>query len=259
MPPVKRFLFDNRTFDPDYDPEADHDYDYGHEANGEEGIEEEEDDDEEIELPPAPTFSEEELAAAQQQSFQDGKAAGLQEANAQFEHVIATALSQIAQSIPTVFEQHAHIQKEHEAQALEVATAVSKKIIPAYAEKNGLEEIIQVVQRCMEPLHTEPRIIVKVHESLREDVQEKLKKIADNLGFEGRVVVMANDDIVPGDCRIDWSEGGAERNSEVLWQQIDEIIDRNLTPDVNQGDTPSTPSSAEPEITPEQPQNDTTG
>lgn len=259
MSTVKRFLFDNRTFDPDYDPEADHAYEF----DGEEGAEEEiEEDEEEVEVPPAPTFTEEEMAAAQQQSFEDGKAAGLQEANTQFEHLIATALTQISQAIPSVFDHHSQTQIEHEAQALSVATAVSKKIIPAYAEKNSLDEIIHVVQRCLEPLHTEPRIIVKVHESLREDTQDKLKKNADQLGFEGRIVVMANDDIIPGDCRVEWSEGGAERDSEVLWQQIDEIIDRNLTQDINQGETQDATqenSSAEPEMTPEQPEDNITG
>jgi len=259
MSTVKRFLFDNRTFDPDYDPEADHAYPF----DGEEGAEDEiEDEEEEIEVPPPPTFTEEELAAAQQQSFEDGKAAGLQEANAQFERLIATALTQISQTIPGVFELHSHIQTVHETQALSIATAVSKKIIPAYVEKNSLDEILHVVKRCLEPLHTEPRIIVKVHESLREDTQEKLKKIADQLGFEGRIVVMAQDEIIPGDCRVEWSEGGAERNSEALWQQIDEIIDRNLTQDTNQSETQDATQetlSAEPELTPEQPDDNTTG
>lgn len=223
MAPVKRFLFDNRTFDPDFDPDQDDALEY----------EDEEDEvEEEIEEPPAPTFTEEELAQAQQRSFEDGKAAGLQEANAQFEHLIASALTQISQTIPGIFEDHSKTQLEHEAHALAIATAVAKKIIPAYAEKNGLEEIIHVVKRCLEPLHTEPRILVKVHESLREDIQEKLLKVAEEVGFEGRLVVMPNEEIIPGDCRIDWSEGGAERNSDDLWQQIDEIIGRNLTQDI---------------------------
>lgn len=86
-------------------------------------------------------------------------------------------------------------------------------------------------------MRSEPRIIVKVHESLREQTHDKLIKLADQIGFDGRVVVMAHEEVVPGDCRVEWAEGGAERNNETLWQQIDEIIERNLTEGGNQSDT----------------------
>ncbi len=235
MSTVKRFLFENRNFDPDYDPDADHSYDY----DGEEGEVEEEIEEEEA-PPPPPTFSEEEVLAAQQTAFEEGKTAGLQEANAQFEHLIATALTQISQAMPQAFETHMNAQEDHEAHALSVATAVAHKVLPAYAEKHGLEEIIHVVSQCLEPLRSEPRLIVKVHDSLREEVHERLSKLADEIGFDGRVVVMGQEEIVPGDCRVEWSEGGAERKLENLWQLIDEIIERNLTRGGEQGETHST-------------------
>jgi flagellar assembly protein FliH len=241
MSNVKRFLFENRNFDPDYDPDADHSYDY----EGEEGVlqdqrpaEEdiEDEDEEEEELPPPPTFSEEEVLAAQQTAFDEGKQAGLEEAMEQFEHMMSTALTQIAQTIPQVFDAHSTAQETHEAHALSVATAISKKIIPSYAEKNGLDEIVSVVARCLEPLRSEPRLIIKVNESLREAINDKLVQLADEMGFDGRVVVMAHEDLIPGDCRVEWSEGGADRKTADLWKQIDEILQRNLTQEGDQGE-----------------------
>ncbi|MDV7339009.1 FliH/SctL family protein [Terasakiella sp. A23] len=251
MAGVKRYMFEDRTFDPDFDPDDESTFEFAEEHDEADAEEAEE----EFEEPPAPTFSEEEVMAAQQTAFDEGKTAGLQEANAQFEHLIANALTQISQSIPQAFQQHSQAQEDHEAHALAVARAVTKKIIPAYAEKHGVDEIINVVSRCLEPLRAEPRIIVKVHESLRDEVHEKLVKIADEVGFDGRVVVMPHDDLVPGDCRVEWSEGGAERNSEELWQQIDEIIERNLTQGANQGETPqaeTTPDAPAANHAPEQ-------
>jgi flagellar assembly protein FliH len=234
MSDLKKYMFEDRTFDPDFDPDDENSFEFAEDRRGQEEVAEEE---AFYEEPPAPTFSEEEVAAAQQTAFDEGKTAGLQEANAQFEHMMATALTQISATLPQVFQQHVQSQHDHEALALSVARAVGKKVIPAYAEKNGLEEILAVVSQCLEPLRSEPRIIVKVHESLREETQNKLVKLADQIGFDGRVVVMAHEDLVPGDCRVEWAEGGAERNSETLWQQIDEIIERNLTEGGNQSDT----------------------
>lgn len=231
MGSIKRYLFEDRSFDPDYDPDNEDSFEFEEDrAEAEEAAMEEEEED----LPPPPTFTEEEVIAAQQTAYDEGKAAGIQEANAQFEHLIATALTQIAQTVPQVFDAHGQIQQEHEAHTLAIARHVSKKVIPGYAENYGLDEILHVVSLCLEPLRAEPRIIVKVHESLREEVHDKLVKIAEEIGFDGRIVVMAHDDIVPGDCRVEWSEGGADRNSETLWQQIDEIIERNLTQTIAQ-------------------------
>lgn len=240
MSDLKKYMFEDRTFDPDFDPDDENSYEFAEDRR----VQEEPEEDESFyEDPPAPTFSEEEVAAAQQSAFDEGKTAGLQEASAQFEHMMASALTQIATTLPQVFQQHAQAQQDHEALALSVARAVSRKVVPAYTEKHGLDEILAVVSQCLEPLRAEPRLIVKVHESLREETQEKLLKLADNIGFDGRVVVMAHEDIVPGDCRVEWSEGGAERNSETLWQQIDEIIERNLTEGGNRGETHVKPSA----------------
>ena len=257
---VKRFLFENRNFDPDYDPDDEDSFEF--EEDREEAEAEAEAEAAAMEEPPAPTFSEEEVIAAQQTAYDEGKAAGIQEAHAQFEQMIAAATTQISQAIPLVFQQHSRTQEEHEAHALEIATTVSKKIIPAYTENYGLDEIIHVVSQCLEPLRAEPRIIVKVHESLREDTHERLVKIADEVGFDGRVVVMAHEGLVPGDCRVEWSEGGAERNSDDLWQQIDEIIERNLTQGDIQGEnsgeeTPQTGQAQEK--TPQAQENDPAG
>ncbi len=235
MSTVKRYLFEDRSFDPDYDPEDEESFEF--EEEREEAEEEAAEEAAEAEVPPPPTFSEDEVHAAQQTAYDEGKAAGLQEAAAQFEHLISTALTQIAQTLPSVFDAHGKAQEEHESHALAIARHVSQKVIPAYSENYGLDEIVHVVTRCLEPLRSEPRIIVKVHETLREATQEKLSQIADEIGFDGRVVVMAHEDIVPGDCRVEWSEGGADRNSETLWQQIDEIIERNLTQTVDQDET----------------------
>jgi len=247
MSTVKRYLFENRNFDPDYDPDADHSYDFDADeeepelnAQGEAsetGQEDREETEEEEIAAPPPTFSEEEVLSAQQTAFDEGKAAGIQEANAQFEHLIATALTQLAQSVPAVFDQHGKEQQAHTDLALKFAHALARKILPAYSRKHGVDEIQDMVAKCMDPLRSEPRIMVKVHVSLRDDLQEKLEKIAQEQGFDGKLVIMGSEDIVPGDCRVEWSEGGAERNSAQIWEQIDEILERNLTHDTNQGET----------------------
>ena len=50
--------------------------------------------------------------------------------------------------------------------------------------------------------------------------------MANDAGFSGRVVVVAEARIGPADARIEWADGGVERNTEQVWQEIEAIIER---------------------------------
>jgi flagellar biosynthesis/type III secretory pathway protein FliH len=41
------------------------------------------------------------------------------------------------------------------------------------------------------------------------------------------VVVMADAGVGPADCRLEWNNGGAERDVETLFQRIQDIVARN--------------------------------
>ena len=45
-------------------------------------------------------------------------------------------------------------------------------------------------------------------------------------GYEGKIVLIAEEALLPGDARVEWADGGAERDSARLWRQIDEIVAR---------------------------------
>lgn len=236
MSTIKRYMFEDRAFDPDYDPNDEETFEFleddtppppppMEEAPQRDPIEEQV----VVEEPIAPTFSEEEVARAQQSAFDEGKVAGRHEASQEIENTIAQTLQKIGQAVPAGFQALKTAEETNQAQAVSIAQAVLKKILPSYVRKHGADEIINVVMQCLEPLRGEPRLILKVHEDVRDEIFEKVTKIAEDFGFDGRVVVMPSSDLELGDCKVDWSEGGAERDSETLWQEIDGIIEQNLT------------------------------
>src|SRR3546814_7302027 len=61
-------------------------------------------------------------------------------------------------------------------------------------------------------------------------------------GFEGKLVFLADERLKTGDLRVEWADGGAERNQKALWQEIDAVIARVLAPTA--GDGKQTPQSA---------------
>ena len=54
-------------------------------------------------------------------------------------------------------------------------------------------------------------MVVRIAPEIYEIAKAKLEEIAHARGFEGRLVVLAEPELAPGDCRIEWAEGGVER------------------------------------------------
>ena len=47
-------------------------------------------------------------------------------------------------------------------------------------------------------------------------------------GLASRLVVLAEPEIAPGDCRIEWADGGIRRESAATEQAIEEAVARYL-------------------------------
>ena len=85
-----------------------------------------------------------------------------------------------------------------------------------------------MVQEVLSENLEEPRITIHLHTDLLEIMNNRMVKIAQAANFEGQVLVLEDDSITPGDCRVIWSSGSAERDMGALWQQIDEVVEKNL-------------------------------
>ena len=69
-------------------------------------------------------------------------------------------------------------------------------------------------------------MVVRLNDALYADARERLEEIARMRGFEGRLVVLAEPDIAPGDCRIEWADGGIVRDRAATEAAIAEAVNR---------------------------------
>lgn len=192
--------------------------------------EEPEEDEAEPEPPPPPTFSEEELALARDAAFEEGRQAGFAEASEQIERLTQAALAALSDQMATVFRQQDEAHEANSRAAVQVALAVLHKMLPAACETHAFAEVTRVVEEVVGHILDEPRIIVKVAEPLVAGVREKLEAATQAHGFEGRVVVQADPRLNVGDCRVEWTDGGAERDQARLWSEIETTVARALAP-----------------------------
>ncbi len=235
MGATQKFLFDT-NFDVEQAPE-----------------DEEEIADEEEEAEPeviVPTFSEEEMAAAREESFAAGKAEGVNEAAEATERLISASLEKLSQQFDSLFKAQEEADATIMENAISVACGIARKIFPALNQQGALGEIERMTAQSLEKILDEPQVIIAVNPDLEAALNERLGTLTAQAAYKGEVKIIADDGIVPGDCRIEWSSGGAYRDTDAMWREIDEIVERNLSK--NPEDSPETAPETS-EAAPEEP------
>jgi flagellar assembly protein FliH len=177
--------------------------------------------------PTEPRHSAKELAAARERAFAEGRAAGEAAARATIDHATAQALARIAEHAGVLLQAQAASDQRNTHAAVEVAAAMVRKLYPELARRSGLVEIEGALAHALETMRTEPRIVVRVCDALLDPLRDRLESITAATGYEGRVVLIADGAIAAGDCRVEWADGGVERDTGRLWREIQAALDRN--------------------------------
>jgi flagellar assembly protein FliH len=120
----------------------------------------------------------------------------------------------------------AGVEARLETEAVEVAVAVAGKLAPELVASEPLAEISALATDAFRQLVTTPRIAVHIGADIYEAAKEKLEEIARQRGFEGRLIVEADARMAPGDCRIEWADGGINRDLAATRAAIDEAVAR---------------------------------
>jgi len=193
-----------------------------------EGLEEEEVEPEVI----IPTFSAEELEAARKEGFQAGKEEGLNASLDSIERQVSATLGNMESSIARLVEEQNNANEELRHLALSVSVSIARKMLPELASRHALDEIERVINSVLPRLIDEPLITIRVHDDVEAAVNSRIEQLSAESGFTGRIIVKPDNGLKTGDCKLEWSCGGAERNTIALWHEIDAIIARNLNKDL---------------------------
>ena len=162
------------------------------------------------------------LARAEAEGYRKGMAA----AETRIEGRASAACERIAQGIATMAQGMAAIEARLEAESVEVAVAVAKKLAPELIAAEPLGEIAALAASCFHQLIAAPHVVVRIAEAIYESAHARLEQIAQLHGFAGRLVVLAEPGMALGDCRIEWADGGLSRDRAATKAAIGEAVGR---------------------------------
>jgi flagellar assembly protein FliH len=169
------------------------------------------------------------LAEAEAAAYRNGFAAAEAKAVDDSSRLTAMALERVAAAFDSLDSALRGIEARLEAEAVEVAVAVARKLSSALIAREPFAEIAALATECFRQLVAAPHVVVRVNEALYAATREKLEAIVRASGFEGRLVVLAEPEIAPGDCRIEWADGGVNRDRASSEAAITEAVNRYVT------------------------------
>jgi flagellar assembly protein FliH len=158
-------------------------------------------------------------ADAESAAHRKGFAAGLEQAQGEALAVIADGLERLTRAL-------AGIEARLESEAVEVAVAVAAKLAPELIAREPFAEISALATESFNHLVKAPHVVVHIGAEAFEPAKAKLDEIAHARGFEGRLVVLSDPAMAPGDCRIEWADGGVARDRAATLATIDDAVAR---------------------------------
>ena len=156
---------------------------------------------------------------AESQAYRKGFAAGQAQAQGDALAVIADGMERLDKAL-------AGIEARLETEAVEVAVAVAGKLAPELIAREPFAEISALATESFSHLVKAPHVVVHIGAEAFEPAKVKLDEIAYARGFEGRLVVLPDPAMAPGDCRIEWADGGVARDRAATLATIDDVVAR---------------------------------
>ncbi len=199
-PPTQKFMFD-RTFDPLATAHA--------------------------EPAKPPVYAQADMDAAKQAAFKDGFTQGEQAANKEQTARIAAIVEKIDGAVGKLLQNAAAQQQDQQADIQDIALAIARKLLPDFIARHGFSEIESVLALVLKEMVREPRLVVRVHDQVLDALQQALQDLTARAAYAGKVVLLADDKMTPNDCKIEWADGGVERDINVIWQEIDRAVGRS--------------------------------
>ena len=181
---------------------------------------------EEVEAEPTISLYEHEaqMAALERRVRDEAHQAGREEAIAHGAHALGEEterLTQVAKTLLSRLDEEIGVREER---AVRIAMAAAKKLARRLLEREPTDEVEALFRACLAPMFDASHLVVRMNADLVDDVRDKLDAIAKAQGFEGRLVFLGEENLGPGDARIEWADGGLARSQRDIETSIDQLV-----------------------------------
>lgn len=160
------------------------------------------------------------LDAARTAGFNAGQDQARREAEAQTGAMLAQLIRSADMLLAAQDERLAAI----EEQAVHLSVLTAQRLAGAALADKPLAQLAGAARECLAHARSAPHLLIRVHESLIEKVESMVAGLVRETGFAGKLVVLGEPDMLLGDGRIEWADGGLVIDRSKIEQAVQSAV-----------------------------------
>lgn len=184
-----------------------------------------------IPTPVVPSFTQEQLQAAVENARKEGHSAGYEAGHADASNEASARnveILKLLEMIQKLWEQQEHFYRQYvhnQANHLHrLIFAIARKIAGQAIQSHSENLIKELLMQCLPLIINKPRVTLEINPQMVEPLRNQLLPYMERAGFEGDIQFRANEQLGLIDAKIEWPSGKAERNVEMIWQEIESLL-----------------------------------
>jgi flagellar biosynthesis/type III secretory pathway protein FliH len=178
---------------------------------------------------PAPTFSAAELASAVEAARRDACAEAASELRAELtasrEQREADALAALSQALAASRHALERMLATRASASRDLALAVARALVARALAAQPLADVEAMFRELVVRLEGQPWLEVRLPAEVAPAGEAALARIAAEVGFQGDLRVLVDGGLGPGDARLAWHEGMAERDLARIEAEAIALVD----------------------------------
>ena len=174
-----------------------------------------------------PSYSKEELDAAVKMAEEKAYEQGRTEAIGEEDKKRDLLLEDISRQLTDIFAGLDKKATEVENSALQFAIELVRKILPTLEKERAEVEVKNFMAQNFANFAGQETLSFAFNPATVTLVADSIGKLAEQNDFEGKIAVHKDDTLGPSDCRIEWKNGGVERNVSETLNKVKELLDNN--------------------------------
>lgn len=181
---------------------------------------------EESEKQKDPSYSQSELDAAVKSAEEQGYEKGFNSATTELQKAEAAALEEINTRLVALLSGEIENKREAEASALKFAVELVRKLLPNLEAEVAKQEVEAFLSDNFSKFRGEKNLSFSFHPDMAAEIAPQLSKLAEKNDFEGKISVHKDINLNLSDCRVEWRNGGVERNTENVLEKVENILNQ---------------------------------
>lgn len=162
--------------------------------------------------------------AAREEGYAEGLREGERTETARAAAALAAAAEKIAVNATRMLQTVANCERQARTDGIAVARSIAVKLASGLVSRTPEAELDTLIEECLQSLDQAPHLVIRCRPDLVDRIKEITEAHMAAVGFSGRLVVLGDPDIGPGDGRLEWADGGIVRNMNKILAEIDKSI-----------------------------------